>query len=453
MGHSARKKKKKGGAGRKAAKDHAAQLEGDQTALTDELTALAAIFLEDFKITSQSPHTRFSICIRPYSDGMGFGDLNVSAILDVICFAGYPHKCPKLRIIPEKNLCKEDADRLLSLLSDQANIYSREGRVMIFDLVEAAQEFLSEIAPATDSTSTEITDADVNASLDSGPYPGIFYIYNSFDLYGQLYEDNSWQRQGFDPTTDNARKNIGSQVNSNVRSKRKTVDEKSRFSADKINAAKSSSQDNAEHAMKHGVVREVVPSLPAVAEETDNDSKTLSTSNGGGMADTPERSFSSVHESEDSDLADDGWNDADSAPDSGSSNAPSHVSDMFDDASQNKKRDLILVHLLRLACASKDSLSAALPVISSELCNIGVLSEWAKQLISESPAVFGETFDHVFGQQMISSECSLFWRADNSSSRPNSRYLNDFEELRSLGEGALAVWHCVKTSSMDANML
>jgi serine/threonine protein kinase len=29
----------------------------------------------------------------------------------------------------------------------------------------------------------------------------------------------------------------------------------------------------------------------------------------------------------------------------------------------------------------------------------------------------------------------LFWRADNSSSRPNSRYLNDFEELRSLGQG------------------
>ncbi|XP_020151752.1 eIF-2-alpha kinase GCN2 isoform X1 [Aegilops tauschii subsp. strangulata] len=447
MGHSARKKKKKGGAGRKAAKDHAAQLEGDQTALTDELTALAAIFLEDFKITSQSPHTRFSICIRPYSDGMGFGDLNVSAILDVICFAGYPHKCPKLRIIPEKNLCKEDADRLLSLLSDQANIYSREGRVMIFDLVEAAQEFLSAIAPATDSTTTaphlgsntiqEATDADVKASLDSGPYPGIYYIYNSFDLYNQLYDDNSWQRQGFDPTTDNAKKNIGSQVNSNVRSKRKTVNEKSRFSADKVNAAKSSSQDNGEqqHAMKHGVVREVVPSLPVVAEETDNDSKTLSTSNGGGMADTPERSFSSAHESEDSDLADEGWNDEDSAPDSGSSNAPSHVSDMFDDASQNKRKDLILVHLLRLACASKDSLSAALPVISSELCNIGVLSEWAKQLISESPAVFGETFDHVFGQQMISSECSIFWRADNSSSRPNSRYLNDFEELRSLGQG------------------
>lgn len=40
MGHSSRKKKKRGAAGRKAAKDHAAQLEGDQAALDEELTAL-----------------------------------------------------------------------------------------------------------------------------------------------------------------------------------------------------------------------------------------------------------------------------------------------------------------------------------------------------------------------------------------------------------------------------
>ena len=37
MGHSSRKKKKRGAAGRKAAKDHAAQHEGDQTALDEEL--------------------------------------------------------------------------------------------------------------------------------------------------------------------------------------------------------------------------------------------------------------------------------------------------------------------------------------------------------------------------------------------------------------------------------
>lgn len=35
------------------------------------------------------------------------------------CLLGYPHKCPKLRIVPEKGLSKEDADKLLLLLVDQ----------------------------------------------------------------------------------------------------------------------------------------------------------------------------------------------------------------------------------------------------------------------------------------------------------------------------------------------
>ncbi|KAG2567098.1 hypothetical protein PVAP13_7NG220600 [Panicum virgatum] len=444
MGHSSRKKKKRGAAGRKAAKDHAAQHEGDQTALDEELTALTSILGEDFKVKSESPQTRFNICIRPYSDGMGFEDLNVSAILDVICFPGYPHKCPKLRIVPEKNLSKEDADRLLSLLFDQANIYSREGRVMIFDLFEAAQEFLSEITPSHVSASTasylgssSTTDVDVKVSLDADPHPGISYIHTSFDLYSQLYDDTSWSRQGPDLTMDSGRKNSGSHVKSNVRSKRKTTIEKSHVSADKAYRAKSSSGDKAEQqrAAKHGVIQEAAPNLHVVAEETENDSKTLSTSNAGNTSDTPERSLSSLREPEDADLADEAWNEEDCDSDFSSSNGSSYVSDMLDDASRNKKRDLIVVHLLRIACSSKDSLSAALPAISSELCNIGILSEWAKNLISDSPAVFGETFSHVFGEQIISSECSLFWRADNSSSRPNSRYLNDFEELRSLGQG------------------
>ncbi|CAN6235470.1 unnamed protein product [Urochloa humidicola] len=448
MGHNSRKKKKRGAAGRKAAKDHAAQLEGDQAALDEELTALTSILGEDFKVKSVSPQTRFNICIRPYSDGMGFEDLNVSAILDVTCFPGYPHKCPKLRIIHEKNLSKEDADRLLSLLVDQANIYSREGRVMIFNLFEAAQEFLSEITPAHVSVSTasclgssSTTDVDVKVSLESDPHSGISYIYTSFDLYSQLYDDTSWSRQGPDLTMDSGRKNTGSQVKSNVRSKRKTIIEKSHVSADKVNHAKSSSGDKAEqqHATKHGAIQQAAPNLHVVSEETENDSKTLSTSNAGNTSDTQERSSSSLREPEDADLADGAWNEEDCDSDFSSSNGSSYVSDMLDEASKNKKRDLILVHLLRIACASKDSLAAALPAISSELCNIGVLSEWAKNLISDSPAVFGETFSHVFGQQIISSECSLFWRADNSSSRPNSRYLNDFEELRSLGQGGFGL--------------
>ncbi|KAK3004259.1 hypothetical protein RJ639_019446, partial [Escallonia herrerae] len=84
---------------------------------------------------------------RPYSKDTGYEDLDVSALLSVRCLPGYPYKCPKLQITPEKGLSKADADNLLSLLHDQANSNSREGRVMIYNLVEAAQEFLSEIVP------------------------------------------------------------------------------------------------------------------------------------------------------------------------------------------------------------------------------------------------------------------------------------------------------------------
>jgi translation initiation factor 2-alpha kinase 4 len=141
---------------------------------------------------------------------------------------------------------------------------------------------------------------DVEVSLDSDPYPGISYVYNSFDLYSQLYDDTCWGRQGPDLTTDSGRKNIVSQVQSNVRSKRKTIIEKSRISADKVNNAKGSSGDKAEqqHTTKHGAIREAAPTLHVVDEETETESKTLSASNTGNTSDTPERGFSSLNEPE-----------------------------------------------------------------------------------------------------------------------------------------------------------
>lgn len=49
-----------------------------------------------------------------------------------------------------------------------------------------------------------------------------------------------------------------------------------------------------QHVMKHGVIREVVPSLHVVAEETVNDNKFVSTIKGVGMSNTPDTIFSSV---------------------------------------------------------------------------------------------------------------------------------------------------------------
>ncbi|KAK4404085.1 eIF-2-alpha kinase GCN2 [Sesamum angolense] len=120
MGHSSKKKKKRGGgAGRRAqSKDHHSIAAADSEILAEELTALCAIFQEDCKIVSESP-PQVNIKLRPYSKDTGYEDSDVSALLSVRCVQGYPFRCPKLQIVPERGLSKTDTDNLLSLLYDQ----------------------------------------------------------------------------------------------------------------------------------------------------------------------------------------------------------------------------------------------------------------------------------------------------------------------------------------------
>ncbi|XVF65555.1 hypothetical protein PTKIN_Ptkin09bG0258400 [Pterospermum kingtungense] len=119
------KKKKKGGGrrskGRASLKDHNSLDGDDNELLSEEITALCAIFQEDCKVVSGSP-SRIIIKLRPYSKDMGYEDLDVSALLLVKCLPGYPYKCPKLQITPEKGLTKNEADNLLSLLNDQVHL-------------------------------------------------------------------------------------------------------------------------------------------------------------------------------------------------------------------------------------------------------------------------------------------------------------------------------------------
>ncbi|PON88675.1 Tyrosine-protein kinase [Trema orientale] len=123
------------------------------------------------------------------------------------------------------------------------------------------------------------------------------------------------------------------------------------------------------------------------------------------------------------------------------SNSPSSTSLIGEQVSQTSERDLIMVHLLRLACTPNGPLSSPLQQISTELYNLGILSEQAKELASEPSTLFKKTFDHAFRQYVVvSSKLSQFWKHTSdlegpSTTLPNSRYLNDFEELQSLGHG------------------
>lgn len=117
MGQSSKKKKRRN-KGRAASKDLALHSADYSELITEELTALSAIFQEDCKIVSES-HPQVVINIRPYSKDTGYENLDVSAHLLVRCLPGYPYKSPKLQLTSEKGLSESDADKLLSLLYEQ----------------------------------------------------------------------------------------------------------------------------------------------------------------------------------------------------------------------------------------------------------------------------------------------------------------------------------------------
>eukprot|EP00850_Spirogloea_muscicola_P003239 SM000013S26408 [mRNA] locus=s13:225121:235378:+ [translate_table: standard] len=110
----------------------------------EELTALSAIFQEDFKLISEHPFIEYSICIAPHSSSADVKPEETAAVTLVVRYVGgYPQRPPKLQL-SARGLESAEVHQLHGILSEQAAALAREGRVMVFNLVEAAQEFLSE---------------------------------------------------------------------------------------------------------------------------------------------------------------------------------------------------------------------------------------------------------------------------------------------------------------------
>ncbi|KAA8527288.1 hypothetical protein F0562_034615 [Nyssa sinensis] len=454
MGRSSKKKKRGGGGGRRIKgrdqlKDHNSHGGDDGDLFSEELTALCAIFQEDCKIVSESP-PQINIKLRPYSKDTGYEDSDVSALLSVRCLPGYPYKCPKLQLTPEKGLSKADADNLLSLLHEQANSNAREGRVMIYNLVEAAQEFLSEIVPlgqshepvpsqATDY-SDQLSQKDVAVScnktcLSKGPF-----VYGFVNLFSGSGESWHWvlgvEENGGINSSVRSNTSDGSKHRYEILEKKIDQDVKPLVNPD-------TKQGSLTHSTKLDTLEEESEdeskNLSATDSKSEDESKNLSAtdsrisllgeSDGNG---TTGEDFLLVQH-----LAETNVGDLDREP----SELVSTASMIHDQLSQTVERDLILAHLLRLACASKGPLADALPEITSELYNLGIVSEWVRDLATKPSSLFDKTFNQVFGQHMVSSKISHFWKTasdfggQNSTSIPSSRYLNDFEELQPLGHG------------------
>ncbi|KAJ4955074.1 hypothetical protein NE237_011857 [Protea cynaroides] len=444
MGHSSKKKKRGGGGGRKSkvkvpSKDHSFNVGDDGDALSEELTALAAIFQEDFKVLSDSP-PQFIIKLRPYSKDTDSEGLSVSALLIVRCLPGYPYKCPKLQLTPERGFSKDDADKLMALLHEQANFNAREGRVMIFNLVEAAQEFLSEIVPVGQSNESvpgsnmdgkkKWLHADVSIASDKSCSSRGPFVYGLVDLFKCLGGSWNW---GLGVDKDGGRNSSTFKHALDASKTEYMVAEKHFLQKGKPTVLQDTMQ---------GPVSLPTVKLDALKEESEDVDTSISDSSRslveellGTSTSHEDEEVKELISKEEIEKADD------RNSESGSSDSLTSASVIHDQSSHTIEQDFIMVHLLRLACASQGVLANGLPEITSELHNLGLLSDRVRDLVTKPSWMFNKAFSHVFQQHVVSSPIAQFWKAttdfggQNSTSPPSSRYLSDFEELRPLGHG------------------
>ncbi|XP_010413697.1 PREDICTED: eIF-2-alpha kinase GCN2-like [Camelina sativa] len=438
MGRSSKKKKKRGGSGRRGQlKDHGSNDDEDNELLSEEITALTAIFQEDCKIVSGSGSPpQIVIKLRPYSKDMGYEDIDISAMLLVRCLPGYPYKSPKLQITPEQGLTTADAEKLLSLLEDQANSNAREGRVMIFNLVEAAQEFLSEILPEShDEESVPSLTAHRSAQFIEQPMlsnkakscSGGPFVYGFIDLFSGLEDARNWS------LTPDENRGIVSSVQSHPLDASRILHEKPDKNLKRFE----------DHAKEEVALPAPIAKLNTVQEDNVDDTS-ISSSESSKFSDDMESGIFQNQKKE-SNLQDDTAEDETTEDDSSNYESESlgswsSVSLAQDQVPQISKKDLLMVHLLRVACTSRGPLADALPQITDELHQLGILSEEVLDLASKSSPDFNRAFEHVFNQNMASTSVPQFWEPPSDSgepkaSLPSSRYLNDFEELKPLGQG------------------
>ncbi|XP_020881013.1 eIF-2-alpha kinase GCN2 isoform X1 [Arabidopsis lyrata subsp. lyrata] len=431
---SSKKKKKRGGSGRRGQlKDHGSNADEDNELLSEEITALSAIFQEDCKIVSDSRSPpQIVIKLRPYSKDMGYEDIDISAMLVVRCLPGYPYKCPKLQITPEQGLTTADAEKLLSLLEDQANSNAREGRVMIFNLVEAAQEFLSEIIPEShDEEPVPCLTAHRSAQFIEQPMlsnkakscTGGPFVYGFIDLFSGLEDARNWS------LTPDENRGIVSSVQSHPLDTSRILHEKSDKNLKRF----------VDHAKEEIALPAPTAKLNTVQEDNVDDTS-ISSFDSSKSTDDVESGLFQNEKKQESNLQDDTAEDDSSNSESESLGSWSSDSLSQDQVPQISKKDLLMVHLLRVACTSRGPLADALPQITDELHQLGILSEEALDLASKSSPDFNRTFEHAFNQNMVSTSVPQFWEPPSDSGEPNaslpsSRYLNDFEELKPLGQG------------------
>lgn len=466
---------------RQSVKDHLPHAENELPELTEELTALSSIFQDDFTLISEAPFTEFSIRLQPHSGGIGSSSENVFAELHVRCLPGYPYKPPKLHVKANEGLSEEELHLLHSMLVDQASSISREGRVMVFNLVEAAQEFLSEHVGS--EFSQEEQQSQVCASTVDDPWLvatnatenlqdiKVPPVYGILDLFTELGDDNDWQAESHQRKKSGVEKNVGSSIAS--------VGRQDPLLLGYIDA----SQKN----IRFGELNTLVPygEVQGLEKKVLSDLKSKDVKLHIGQLGTEKLTvvdeknkevtvctprplqFSSVSEflqklctgvyssrSQNCKPVEEGLSKLLASIEQEGraiSSADAMCLNVQDGGSESVHKDFLLVHLLRLVCCQRGPLPRSFPALASHLQKLHIIPNWMTDLVTNQPQLFDLAFHQVFADCISETNTSSeghaaaksFWNAssellsehDSSHSRVNSRYSNDFEELSLLGRG------------------
>ncbi|CAM6107497.1 unnamed protein product [Calypogeia fissa] len=485
---SGRGKKKRAGkskARRAALKDSNADDDDRSDELSEELTALEAIFQDDYSLVSEKPFVEFRITLRPHSVDDGDGEDHVAVELFIRCLPGYPHRPPKLQVTSKKGLTEGQLQYLHSILAEQAASIAREGRVMVFNLTEVAQEFLSDQCKAESSLEEQISSesgAPISTSADEDCRPAIpsatpaagneqgsddsMYL----DLFNNLWSDNdvhleessvassavqpvstspsvlTFKEKQFWENTKRSERvlkgNLGAKnvAGVEVRNSSEKPDSRCPSQGDFLQVVDEECEDNEERNAwsRSGYSKSASELLQQLCTGL------VWKGHACEYCESPEQNSSE---------ASDGSPSEDDSPTSSSNKL--HVPPSPDDtATQSIKKDLVLGYLLRLACSHRGPLPEALPILAGELQRIGILPQWAKDLLAKQPQLFDAMFRQMFVQLSTSAKLSsnlgrstqaaadFFWSAspkllgnENDSSTSSSRYSSDFEELFLLGKG------------------
>eukprot|EP00898_Chlorokybus_atmophyticus_P003003 jgi/Chlat1/3703/Chrsp251S03860 len=407
-----------------------------------ELTAMSAIYQDDFHLYKDGSEAEYSITVVPHPGDPSSDSNHVAVELFVRYVPGYPAKPPRLRIKAIRGLEAHQVDRLQTMLAKQASAIAQERRVMVFSLVELCQEFLAEHNVGKEA----LVPAKHNDNIGDKELSLWDKMQERAIVTGSIVSAVSGYTTGsaLASTTDASDYAYGDSVHADLLSDGEDSTERQQPATTSLGISAIGLSERIQQKPADMPLRK---DLKAKAKDGKH-SPTL-------------------HEDSRSSSMMEGVTELIRGLRAGisffgrvvmgqkSEGVPAERSlELSGEEERALRKDLVLGQLLRLVCGGAGRLPHMLPALAAQLHTLGVLPSWLTELVTQRPTIFDRVFRRVFKRELTAPKDDLedsavkwalqrFWRsrpepsiAESEGGGDGGRYLNDFEEECLLGRGS-----------------